>query len=226
MLAISNPNVNFQLLKTSILQIIGKENNADFKALMSIINNDNSNEVELKDFMKKIGVHPKLGYNLLSVCNIHDSNKLFSSAYNIWKNYCKNPSVVAALVELFKGDITNLEFITKSLNLGLKNTHLLLSWAIKDKEIDYSLLADKLGIENKDAMEKIIRIARGDLSVLKSLKYRGNSLIDSQELELLDALLVFINHKKSNNRGKIFQNSRDLKNLAILYYFNMKRMYF
>jgi len=83
MLAISNPNVNFQLLKTSILQIIGKENNADFKALMSIINNDNSNEVELKDFMKKIGVHPKLGYNLLSVCNIHDSNKLFSSAYNI-----------------------------------------------------------------------------------------------------------------------------------------------
>jgi len=75
-------------------------------------------------------------------------------------------------------------------------------------------------------MEKIIRIARGDLSVLKSLKYRGNSLIDSQGLELLDALLVFINHKKSNNRGKIFQNSRDLKNLAILYYFNMKRMYF
>ena len=205
MIAISNSLINTQLLKTSLLQIINKENSPDFKAIISIMNNDNTNEMELKNFMKKIGVHPKLGYNLLSVCNPNGNNKIFSHAYNICKNYCKNPSAVAALVGLFKGDITNLEFITKSLNLDIKNTYLLLSTAKKDKDIDYTLLADKLGIEDKKAMEKIIRIAKGDLSVIQHLKYRGKSLLNFQEFELLEALLVFVKHRKNNHRGKFLK---------------------
>ena len=75
-----------------------------------------------------------------------------------------------------------------------------MSCATRSKKIPFELLAKKLKIKEKKAMEVIIKLACGDITAIKDLTYQNEKILSDEQYQLLEAIFVLIQETRLRRR--------------------------
>jgi hypothetical protein len=206
-LHLSSDVQNRDKIMKNLLMVQEYGDQSDTKVLLSILRNDTTSEKLLQKFFRETRIDPKLGLNILKILDTGNIQASYKAAYNLLNSQCTSPQIIAAFISCFKGDISNLKILTDELNLDSQFSEMVYPLALKKPNIDYNLLCQKLGTKEILLIEIISKIACGDISILNRKVERtdiygeSRSMISSEMLELIDAILVLVQGGSDKRRS-------------------------
>ncbi|CAI2361318.1 unnamed protein product [Moneuplotes crassus] len=217
-LHINSENPKREKVINNLLNIFKTGYTADLKVLISIIKKDTGYEKLLEEFFTSVKIHPSL--------DPENPKNCYKACYDLISHQCTSPQVVSSFLACFKGDVSNLKVLYNEIDLDSECSSLIFPLALKKKDIDYKLLAQKLKIKDETLMRTIITVACGKIEILSSLKESQllsnmteelQTIFPQKKLDIISSVVTLTKEvsKARRNQGKI-DLTKVLKSCSVL----------
>ena len=208
--------MNTNLVRTSLLKLLGQTKSKDISGLFAILSKDPNLEKDIKAICKTLKVKPDLVLNLVDVLWTEPNRDRYNPLMKIWGDYCSASNVVSALVSVFKGDLSWSKRLSERFEVNNRMLSLVLSWACKRNDLlkgNFSEISTKLRINNEKAVEFVLEVACGNIHKIKELEHVSafKDLDLSMITDILELCKNGIKMRKPHNRFEIPDPTRSLR---------------
>ena len=208
--------MNTNLVRTSLLKLLGQTKSKDISGLFAILSKDPNLEKDIKVICKTLKVMPQLVISLIDVLCTEPNRDRYNPWMKIWGDYCSASNVVSALVSVFKGDLSWAKRLSEKFEVNNRMLSLVLSWACKRNDLlrgNYKEISTKLRINNERAVEFVLEVACGNIHKIKELEHieAFKDLDLSMIIDILELSKNGIKMRKPHSRFEIPDPSHSLR---------------
>ena len=178
--------VNTNLVRTSLLNLLGETQNRVISGLFGILAKDPNLEKDIKAISKSLKIKADLALNLVDLMWKEEGRDKYNPLMSIWGNFCSTAEIVSALVAVFWGDLSWVRILSERFEVDQHSLSIVLACASLRFDLlktSFAELSKKLRINNEAAVETVLEIAWGNEDKIMNLA-------SSKKFELNDKWLI------------------------------------
>ena len=152
---------NMNLVRTSLLNLLGKTKNRIMSGLFAILSNDPHQEKDIKTIWKTLKIKAELALNLVELMWNEDKSDKFNPLMRIWGEYSSSSDIICSIVSVVLGDLSWVIILSERFQVDHLKLSITLAAASRRRYLlrgNYKLLSKSLRINNEEAVMKILEL--------------------------------------------------------------------
>ena len=181
--------MNMNLVRTSILNLLGETKNRIMSGLFAILSNDPHQEKDIKAICKTLNIKAELTLNLVDLMwNVERRDK-FNPLMRIWGDYSSSSDIICSIVSVLFYDLSWVRILSERFQVDHLKLSIVLAAALGRQDLlrgNYKLLSKSLRINNEEAVEKILELTCENEDMIDKLENGDKFCIpDSRLLKMI-----------------------------------------
>ena len=177
---------NMNLVRTSLLNLLGETKNKILSGLFAILSNDPQQEKDIKAICKTLKIKSELALNLVDVLSNENKSDKFNPLMKIWGDYSSASDIICSIVSVFLEDLSWVRILSERFQVDHLKLSIVLAAASQRQELlreNYKLLSKSLRINNEEAVEKILEIACENEDIIDKLENKNDFYLPDNRLK-------------------------------------------
>ena len=196
---------NMNLVRTSLLNLLGQTKNRVISGLFAILANDPNQEKDIKAISKNLSIKGDLVFNLIDVLWMDERRDKYNPLMRICGDYWSSSNIICSIVSVFLEDLSWVKILSEQFEVDHQILSLVLASSARRQDLlrgSYSLLSKKLRINNEDAVEKILELAWENEEIISKIDSNGRFYMIDKTLIQMVCYVDRIGRKLSRPHSK------------------------
>ena len=197
---------NMNLVRISLLNLLGETKNRVLSGLFSILANDPNQEKDIKAISKNLNIKGDLVYNLIDVLWKDERRDKYNPLMRICGDYWTASNIICSIVSVFLEDLSWVRILSEQFEVDHQMLSLVLASAARRQDLlrgNYKLLSKKLRINNEEAVEKILELAWQNEEIINKIDSNKNFVLINDTLIKMVCYIDKIGRKMSRPHNKL-----------------------
>ena len=196
---------NMNLVRTSLLTLLGQTKNRVISGLFAILANDPNQEKDIKAISKSLSIKGDLVFNLIDALWMDERRDKYNPLMRICGDYWSSSNIICSIVSVFLEDLSWVRILSEQFEVDHQILSLVLASATRRQDLlrgNYSLLSKKLRINNEEAVEKILELAWENEEIISKIDSNGRFYMIDKTLIQMVCYVDRIGRKLSRPHSK------------------------
>ena len=176
---------NLNLVRTSLLNLLGETQNKIMSGLYAILVKDPNQEKDIRALSKAIKLKGDLVLNLVDIMWNEEGKYKYNPLMKIWGDYSSTSNIISAIVAVLMEDLSWVRILSDRFKVDPHKLSVVLTWASRRQDLlrgNYDLISKELRINNEEAVETILEIAWENEEIIENLESHEEFTIEDKKL--------------------------------------------